>query len=75
MNLAAAVAQAAPPPQPHKHPQSVGVVTAAGDPVMMANAWLMTKRLRAVGCELPVELFHLPCEPIPRSVQEVFLRQ
>src|SRR5262249_22532355 len=53
----------------HKIPGSSGIVMAAGGLVLTANAWLAVERLRAVGCGLPIELFHFAHETIPSRVR------
>lgn len=39
-----------------------GIVTIAGGPWYFANAWVLTRMLRRVGCSLPIQFWHFPGE-------------
>jgi hypothetical protein len=60
------------PPLPEKVRGSRGVVTAAGTPLQLANACMLVRRLRHVGCDLPVEIYHTADEDIPAAVRAEF---
>ena len=70
--LAAALAEAPVPELPPRRPGSRGIVTAAGTPRQLLCAWLAVRRLRELGCALPVEVFHAAGEAVPPDVVRAF---
>lgn len=70
--LVAALPGAAIPALPPRRPGSRGVVTAAGTPRQLLCAWLAVRRLRELGCDLPVEVFCTAAEIVPAAVAQAF---
>jgi hypothetical protein len=54
--------------------QGTGIVLAAGGLRYLANAWVCISRLRALGCTLPVELWHAGREELTPAQADVFRR-
>jgi hypothetical protein len=71
-NLFTTLSHARPPRLPDRSEGSAGIVTAAAGLQLMTNAWLVCRRLRELGCDLPVEIVHAKTEVIPRRVREAF---
>src|SRR5439155_27024498 len=44
-----------------------GIVICGGGPKHFPNAWVCIRMLRHVGCSLPIQLWHLGSEELPRQ--------
>lgn len=67
-----ALAKMTPPRLPDKIEESTAIVTAAAGLSLTVNAWLVCRRLRELGCALPVEIVHARSEAIPDRVRKAF---
>jgi len=51
------------------------VVIAGGGPVYFSSAWVIVRQLRALGCNLPVEVWVTQGEEVPGDLQAVMARE
>jgi hypothetical protein len=64
-------ALAAAPPYPAERFRGRGIVTCAGGARYFPCAWVCIHRLRASGCQLPIQMWHLGPEEIDERMREL----